>query len=82
MKTLMLISLLALSPLAHTNNTPQFPQWLQNDPQFAATKYKCEGKKYCKQMRTCEEAEFYLKECGLTRLDRDKDGIPCESICN
>jgi hypothetical protein len=39
------------------------------------------GKKYCKEMKSCAEAKFYLTQCGLTRLDRDKDGIPCETIC-
>lgn len=43
--------------------------------------FKCEGKKYCKEMKSCAEAKFYLTQCGLTRLDRDKDGIPCETIC-
>ncbi|WP_083455615.1 excalibur calcium-binding domain-containing protein [Sphingopyxis sp. 113P3] len=32
-------------------------------------------------MNSCEEAYFYLNQCGLHRLDRDDDGIPCESIC-
>lgn len=32
-------------------------------------------------MSSCKEAIFYLKECGLYKLDKDKDGIPCESIC-
>jgi len=44
--------------------------------------YKCEKKKkYCKQMTSCKEAMFYLQQCGLKRLDRDKDGIPCEKLC-
>ncbi|MBF7071227.1 excalibur calcium-binding domain-containing protein [Aliarcobacter butzleri] len=43
--------------------------------------FKCEGKKYCKEMNSCKEAMFYLKQCGVSRLDRDKDGIPCETIC-
>lgn len=42
---------------------------------------KCGNKKTCKQMTSCKEAIFYLKECGLSKLDKDKDGIPCESIC-
>ena len=33
-------------------------------------------------MLNCEEAYFQYKECGNTSLDRDKDGVPCESICN
>lgn len=43
--------------------------------------FECGSKKYCKHMRSCSEAKFYLYQCGLSRLDRDKDGIPCESIC-
>ena len=34
----------------------------------------------CGQMADCEQAKQALK-CGNTRLDRDKDGVPCESIC-
>ena len=41
----------------------------------------CGSKKYCRQMTSCDEARAYLSQCGLTRLDGDKDGIPCESIC-
>ncbi|WP_204230882.1 excalibur calcium-binding domain-containing protein [Aeromonas salmonicida] len=36
---------------------------------------------YCKDMGSCEEAEFALEQCGRSRLDRDKDGIPCENVC-
>jgi hypothetical protein len=42
---------------------------------------KCGSKKYCKEMSSCAEAKFYLTQCGLSRLDRDGDGIPCESLC-
>ncbi len=42
---------------------------------------KCGSKRYCREMSSCEEAMFYLRECGLTRLDGDSDGVPCESIC-
>ena len=39
------------------------------------------SKKYCKNMNSCEEAYYQLQVCGYKRLDRDKDGVPCESIC-
>ena len=32
------------------------------------------------QMANCEQAKQALK-CGNTKLDRDKDGVPCETIC-
>lgn len=41
----------------------------------------CGDKRTCKQMSNCEEAMHYLKNCGLTRLDGDGDGVPCESLC-
>ncbi len=43
--------------------------------------FQCRSKTTCRQMQSCAEAKYYLINCGLTRLDRDKDGIPCESIC-
>jgi len=43
--------------------------------------FSCGRKSTCSQMVSCKEANYYLKVCGLGRLDRDKDGIPCESIC-
>ena len=43
--------------------------------------FKCEGKRTCGQMSTCAEAKFYLNQCGVSRLDGDKDGVPCESLC-
>lgn len=41
----------------------------------------CGSKRYCREMVSCEEAYHYLKVCGLTRLDGDGDGIPCEALC-
>ena len=43
--------------------------------------FTCGTKKYCREMTSCEEAQFYLLQCGLTRLDGDKDGVSCEKIC-
>ena len=34
-----------------------------------------------KDFTSCAEAKFYLNECGLSRLDGDNDGVPCESLC-
>ena len=43
--------------------------------------FSCEPKKTCGKMASCEEAKYHLEQCGNKRLDRDKDGIPCESLC-
>lgn len=46
-----------------------------------AKKFTCGTKTKCSEMTNCEEAMYYLNECGLTRLDGDKDGTPCEALC-
>ncbi|WP_080945904.1 thermonuclease family protein [Moraxella bovoculi] len=42
---------------------------------------KCGSKRTCKAMSSCAEAKHYLHVCGVSRLDRDGDGVPCESLC-
>ena len=59
----------------------QFEETSQNNNENNTIGFSCE-KKTCKQMLNCEEAYFQYLQCGNTGLDRDKDGIPCESICN
>ena len=45
--------------------------------------FSCDGRQYCSQMRSCEEARFYILNCPNTRMDGDNDGMPCESQwCN
>jgi len=46
-----------------------------------APQFSCEDKRNCGSMVSCEEAYYHLNTCGNKRLDNDKDGIPCESIC-
>ena len=48
----------------------------------ADLKVVCGSKRYCRQMDSCEEARAFLYQCGLSRLDGDKDGVPCEVLCN
>lgn len=43
--------------------------------------FSCAGKTKCTEMANCEEATFYLNNCGVSRLDGDKDGVPCETLC-
>lgn len=41
----------------------------------------CGTKRTCREMSSCEEARHYLHDCGLSRLDGDGDGVPCNSLC-
>jgi len=40
--------------------------------------YKCDGRKRCSQMHSCEEATFFQKNCPGVMMDQDHNGIPCE----
>jgi endonuclease YncB( thermonuclease family) len=42
---------------------------------------QCTGRPRCGDLRSCEEAYFYLEQCGLHRLDGDGDWAPCEKLC-
>jgi endonuclease YncB( thermonuclease family) len=44
--------------------------------------YECGAKTRCAQMASCEEAVFHLRQCGVTTLDGDGDGVPCEALCS
>lgn len=51
------------------------------DKSEAPSGAQCGAKSTCGQMTSCAEARHYLDDCGLSKLDRDHDGIPCESLC-
>ncbi len=43
--------------------------------------FKCDGRQYCSQMRSCAEAKFFIENCPNTKMDGDHDGKPCENWC-
>ena len=47
----------------------------------AIPEVECGTKQSCAAMKTCEEAIAFLRQCKLTRIDGDGDGIPCEKLC-
>lgn len=40
--------------------------------------FRCDGRTTCAQMTSCAEATFFLKNCPGTRMDEDRDGVPCQ----
>lgn len=43
---------------------------------------ECGTKKTCKDMTSCAEAKEFFTLCqGMSKLDRNKDGVPCEELC-
>ncbi|GHA66921.1 cold shock domain-containing protein [Photobacterium aphoticum] len=47
-------------------------------PAYRDMGFSCQGKTYCSQMTSCDEAKFYLATCPNVKIDGDRDGIPCE----
>lgn len=47
----------------------------------AKSQFVCEGKQHCSEMRSCEEAQFYVANCPNTLMDGDNDGRACEDRC-
>ena len=41
--------------------------------------FKCDGRIHCSQMKSCDEATFFLRNCPGVKMDGDNDGIPCEN---
>lgn len=82
MKTkLFALALLVLGANALAAPAIQDPILYAAQKKQSGAKFTCEGKHKCAQMSSCDEAYFYLQQCGVGKLDRDKDGIPCETIC-
>ena len=49
---------------------------------LAPEDFACGNKRFCGQMGSCAEACFHLKQCGLSRLDGNSDGVPCSKLCS
>ncbi len=47
-------------------------------PVLAAPRFSCDGRQHCSQMRSCAEATYFNQHCPNTKMDGNKDGIPCE----
>lgn len=61
----------------------QRPRGLLSQPglRSSPTGFTCGDKRYCRQMTSCQEAQFYLNRCGVSSLDGNGDGEPCELLC-
>ena len=40
--------------------------------------FNCDGRVYCSQMTSCEEATYFLRHCPGVKMDGNNDGVPCE----
>ena len=68
-------------PIAGVKTPKQSPAATASTLAGAAVAVVCGSKRFCKDMVDCAEAKRYLSECGLSALDSDQDGTPCEALC-
>lgn len=68
---------------------PALPEFLDEfadqtlEPAAPAQTFQCDGRTRCSQMRSCAEAEYFLRHCPDTKMDGNHDGEPCEQQwCN
>ncbi|NMP16667.1 cold shock domain-containing protein [Thalassotalea sp. Y01] len=62
----------------NTSNFPKNPVKLK-PINVSKSLYSCDGRQYCSQMTSYEEAVFFINNCPATKMDGDNDGDPCES---
>ncbi|WP_180034531.1 MULTISPECIES: excalibur calcium-binding domain-containing protein [unclassified Acinetobacter] len=69
----------AQSVVQYTAQTPA-----SSDTPRAAEKvqFSCDGQQHCSQMKSYEEAVYFLQHCPGTKMDGNNDGIPCERQFN
>jgi len=70
----------ASTPAQHSPNTVTPSGSLLNRA-FSETnsKFSCDGRQHCSQMTSRAEAVYFIKHCPNTKMDGDRDGIPCEN---
>jgi len=51
----------------------------QEAPIDSGSQFQCDGRQYCSQMTSREEAVYFIRNCPNTKMDGDNDGIPCEN---
>jgi len=42
------------------------------------TGFRCDGRTFCSQMKSCAEAKYFLANCPGVKMDGNRDAIPCE----
>lgn len=88
-----MFGVLALAALVYKNEDAKiptfvssaFPESILSSPATPRSSIKinqpfsCDGRQHCSQMNSRAEAEFFIRNCPNTKMDGDRDGIPCEN---
>jgi len=67
----------------HHGGAPLFDAAWSQSAASRTGSFTCDGRTYCSQMTSCAEATYFISHCAGTKMDGDRDGIPCErQWCN
>lgn len=47
-------------------------------PAAVVESFRCDGRTHCSEMRSCDEATYFLRNCPGVKMDGDHDGVACE----
>lgn len=81
---IMLIVIIVVAVYGKITNLEFFSDHLKSaiaeivEPPKLGEQFQCQGKVYCSEMTSYDEALFYLRNCPGTKMDGDNDGDPCE----
>ena len=79
---LLLAAALCITPAVAGNMSPGDPAILAAHGIVVAQSYSCQPTKTCGKITSCQEAQYYLKNCAWgKKLDRDHDGTACDTMC-
>lgn len=66
---------LAFTPQIVASQTAPAPERVNDETSV----FHCDGREYCSQMHSLEEARWFVRNCPNTKMDGDHDGEPCEN---
>ncbi|MEJ6006518.1 excalibur calcium-binding domain-containing protein [Paucibacter sp. AS339] len=71
----------ASAPPASVSPSYAGPRQAEERPSTAPPRdpgFRCDGRQHCSQMRSCNEARYFLANCPGVKMDGNHDGVPCE----
>lgn len=65
-------------PRRRAGAAPSLPDKTSSSAPILSSGFRCDGRQHCSQMKSCDEAKYFLANCPGVKMDGDKNGIPCE----
>jgi len=66
------------SPESTANSIVEIDEFGDDLATDTSSQFSCDGRTRCSEMTSCEEAEYFLRNCPGVEMDGNNDGEPCE----